>query len=136
MSHPYVYIGCFVPKEELFEKVSKLRSRSLHTVVAHPHVTFEYAPESVDETLFGEEIEINIVGYANDGQNEGVKVGISSQNTKIQEMASRIRVPHITLSVSEDGEAVNTAWLRFRPVEPVAVKGRFGGRTESGEIII
>ena len=127
MGHPYVYVGCFVRRQELLEKVRHISSGHLYRIIENPHVTFAYKPESVDETLFGEPLEITMTGYANDGKNEGVKVELTAENPRIREMIAQIEVPHITLSVSETGESVNTRFLDFSPITPIKITGKYGG---------
>ena len=126
----YEYVGCFFDYEELTEKVAALRKNPLECPKKKPHVTFEYGPDSVDTALFGEEILVTIVGYGNDGENEGVLVTISSENDRIMDMASKIPVPHITLAVSPVGKAVNTKFLQFTPVDPICIVGHYDGHID------
>lgn len=126
----YEYVGCFFDYEELIEKVASLRKSPLECPKKKPHVTFEYGPSSVDTTLFGEEIMVTIVGYGNDGENEGVLVTISSENDRIVDMVSKIPVPHITLAVSPEGKAVNTKFLQFAPVDPICIVGHYDGHID------
>lgn len=136
MKRHYHYIGCFVSAEELFRHISSVSTGHLERVIEIPHVTFAYKPEEVDEKLFGEKILVRAVGYANDGENEGIRVEIFSENAQISKMAEQIPVPHITLSVSDSGQPVNTCFLRFCPITPFEMEGVFGGCDEEGNIII
>lgn len=43
---------------------------------------------------------------------------------------------HITLTVSREGEAVNTRELEFSEITPVRITGIYGGCTEEKEIIL
>ncbi|MDO4332677.1 MAG: hypothetical protein Q4C58_08315 [Eubacteriales bacterium] len=135
MNHPYKYIGCFVPFQELYDKVNCIRKEPLPKTIRDPHVTFAYMPRTVDETLFGEEMTIKMIGYGNDGRNEGVKVELSADNPVLKEMMKRIEVPHITLAVSEEGAPVDTGKLHFEPIEPIMIVGKFGGFIECGSVI-
>lgn len=127
MNHPYSYIGCFVSPQELSACMDNLNEVRLANVIENPHVTFAYRPYSVDESIFGELVHIRIVAYGNDGTNEGVKVELFSDNAKINALSRQIEVPHITLSVSDTGEAVNTRYLKFTAIPPMELIGRFGG---------
>lgn len=127
----YEYVGCFFDYEELSEKVKGIRQNPLECEKMKPHVTFEYAPSSVDTTLFGEEVFVTIIGYGNNGENEGVQVVLSCKNQQLKTIAQKIEVPHITLSVSSTGKAVNTKCLKFEKVEPLSIVGYYGGHTES-----
>ena len=123
----YEYVGCFFDYNELSEIVKDIRQNILENEKTTPHVTFEYNPSSVDTTLFGEKIIVSIIGYGNDGVNEGVRVTLSCDNEKINNMIEKIAVPHITLSVSANGKAVNTRFLSFKPIDALCIIGYFGG---------
>ena len=66
--------------------VDGIRRHPLEKTIECTHVTFAYKPESVDRDLFGEEIAITILGYENDGENEGVLVRLDTENDRLQEM--------------------------------------------------
>jgi len=127
--HKFEYVGCFFDYEELKELAESVRKSPLELEKTTPHVTFEYRPEAVDESLFGTEITVTAIGYGNDGENEGLKVTLTSNNATINEMIKRIPVPHITLAVSENGKAVNTRYLDFTNIQPFTIKGHYGGYT-------
>ena len=46
---------------------------------------------------------ITIIGYGNDGLNEGLKVVLKADNLVIQHMIDKIEIPHITVAVSNEG---------------------------------
>lgn len=123
----YKYIGCFIDYDALHKAIAHLPQARLAKVIEHPHVTFAYRPDCVDTALFGEPIALTVVGYGNDGINEGLLVEVQTKNAVLQAMADDIAVPHITLSISEDGKAVNTAKLTFSPIAPFGLCGHFGG---------
>lgn len=123
----YKYIGCFLDFEKLHKAIAHLPQQRLSRLIAHPHVTFAYRPESVDTALFGEKIALTVTGYGNDGVNEGLLVEVHTKNATLQKMADGIAVPHITLSLGAAGEAVDTAKLKFSPIAPFELCGLFGG---------
>ena len=135
MDHDFRYIGCFVDPEELARKVEPLGRQRLGRVIANPHVTFRYQPETVDRSLFGRKITVIAVGYGCDGENEGLKVQLRIDDPALAKLAERIAVPHITLSVSLDGESVNTRYLDFSPVEAFELTAVFGGYTLFGKVV-
>ena len=100
----------------------------------NPHVTFIYAPIEVKEELFGSKVKIKIVGYGSDDENEGLKVELITNNPALEEMISKIPVPHITLSISSDGVVVNTRYLTFYEINAIEIIGIFGGCTYLGEV--
>lgn len=126
----YEYVGCFFDYIELSEKVRSIRKNPLPCEKPKPHVTFVYGPSQVDTDLFGTEILATVVGYGNDGENEGVLVTLSCQDPRLTEMIEQIPCPHITLAVSQTGQAVNTRYLEFQPVEPVEIWGRYSGHID------
>ena len=136
MKPKYLYTGCFVSPEELFEKVEHLRWDPLEREIRTPHVTFVYQPKQVDDTLFGQPVDITIDGYGNDGYNEGVAVTLTAENPAIMELYEEIDVPHITLAVSQEGKPVDTWDLDFEPVEPLHIRGIFGAYTAKGNVIL
>lgn len=84
----------------------------LDKTIENQHVTAVYQPcDSVYLDLLqhlGQECEMEILGYGNDGKNEGLLVQLHS------DLPYRgAEKQHITLSISKDGKAVNTAFLDF-----------------------
>ena len=136
MNQSFHYVGCFFSANELLEILKPYRSNPLARTISRPHVTFIYKPDEVDESLFGIDIHVTITGYGNDGRNEGVKVSLSSEHPMLQSMIEKIEVPHITISVGEGAEPVNTRYLDFASIPDIQVTGRYGGCLESREVIL
>lgn len=136
MEHPYKYIGCFIEPEEFAKILARIPEKRLYRIIEHPHITFAYRPADADESLFHEKINIRVVGYGNNTENEGVKVELSMDHPRLQKMAESIAVPHITISVSKDGRSVDTGALSFREIPPFEITGRFGGYTWQGTVIV
>lgn len=136
MEHVYRYIGCFFPQEHLLSYIAPLGYHHLEQMIAHPHITFAYRPDSVDESLFGETITIRATAYGNDGENEGLKVELISACPKLTKAFQAIAVPHITLSISAEGKAVNTGSLQFHQIEPFELTGIYGGYEAETENVI
>lgn len=92
------------------------------------HVTTEYKPIISHEHLYGQEAKFIVTGYGNDNVNEGYKVQlVSCESDELRELYEAIPVPHITLSISPEGKAVNTKNLTFKPTNEVVVLTKFGG---------
>ena len=132
----YEYIGCFVPLQGLLSTISSLDRKPLARAILQTHVTFQYMPIQVCEDLFGERIEVTITGYGSDNENEGLLVQCRADHPVLQEMIRQIPVPHITLSVSENGQAVNTRYLRFHSIPYLQCVGTFGGCTINGDLVL
>lgn len=126
----YEYVGCFLDYAELSEKVKDLRQNPLQNEKYKPHVTFEYKPISVNKELLGQKIFVTIIGYGNNGENEGLQVSLSCDNELLNSMIQNIDRPHITLAVSSSGKPVNTKFLDFYPIEPIHIVGVYGGHID------
>lgn len=123
----YIYVGCFVNKQELNVLTKNIRKNPLPQAIENPHITFQYKPSTVDEGLFGAKIQVKVTGYCNNGTNEGLLVELFSHNKEISDMINRIKTPHITLSLSDNGKAVDTRLLKFSPITPFFIEGVFEG---------
>jgi len=132
----FEYTGIFFEQKYFHDKISVLKGSHLFRLIEHPHITFSYMPEEIDENLFGEQVMVRITGYGNDGKNEGVKVELVSASKEIAAIFKKIEVPHITVSVSEDGRPVDTRGLEFEPVEPIELTGIYGGYDEQTARVI
>ena len=97
--------------------------------IEYKHVTSEYKPLKTHEELYGQKATFLIVGYGNDSVNEGFQVKLAyCESDELRELFNAIPIPHITLSVSEEGKPVNTANLEFHSIgNPATVTGIFGG---------
>lgn len=119
------YCGIFVDSEELYQKMPG----TLDKVIEHPHVTIKYRPEEQElhGHLIGQNVEIEAIGYGKDEENEGLLVRLKADNDELQKLCDQIPVPHITLSISENGKAVNTSNLQFAELqEPFLINGSYG----------
>ena len=97
-----VYIGVFL------ENIPGTLERQ----IADQHVTLAFSPnqekyEKLHEVI-GTECKMELVGYGNDGQNEGLKVKLISDVPYFG-----ADNPHITLSLADGAKAVKTANLDF-----------------------
>lgn len=132
----YRYIGFFVSQQEVLRCALLINGeKRLSRVIEHPHITLAYMPVDANESLFGQIAEITLVGYANDGMNEGFLVEVSSACSELDSMLKAVSVPHITVSVSEDSKAVETADLNFEPIKPIKINGVFGGFTHNKNVV-
>lgn len=136
MNLKFYYIGLFFDFDVFRSAVASLRRNPLSSDIKYPHVTFEYKPEEVDTSLFGNVLKIKIVGYGNDGKNEGVKVELSSDEPALQTLIEKISVPHITIALSDGAQAVNTKYIEFEPVEAIELYGTYGGFAEEGKPVL
>ena len=121
-----IYTGAFVDSKELermLEKCGVERTR-LWRQIENTHVTFQFRPKEADETLFGLPVDIRVIGYGVNSQNEGLLVEVTCADKTVQKLYDQVEVPHITLSVSEDGKSVNTRYIDFVSIKtPFTIRG-------------
>lgn len=92
------------------------------------HITTEFKPAKSHEHLYGQQATFVVTGYGNDEVNEGYKVKlVSCESDELRDLYEAIPIPHITLSVSPEGKAVNTKNLDFGPTDEFTVLTKFGG---------
>ena len=125
MSDKVFYEGLFVDSDELYQKIQPKLARR----IKNPHVTTMFNPKGADLNLeqLGTGARIIAEGYGNDGKNEGLLVRIEADDPVIQEACDKLKVPHITLSVSEGAKPQDTDKLDFKPLDkPFEIKGEYG----------
>ncbi len=121
-----IYTGAFVDSKDLERKLEEygVERTKLWRQIQDTHVTFQFRPKEVDETLFGLPVDIRVIGYGVNPQNEGLLVEVTCANETVQKLCDKVEVPHITLSVSEDGKPVNTRYVGFAPIKtPFIIRG-------------
>lgn len=127
MKSNVIYTAAFVNAKELDQLLREhgVQRMKLDREIRDTHVTFQFRPQTVDESLFGSPVDIRVVGYGVNSQNEGLLVEIFCHNEKVQEIfCEHVELPHITLSVSEDGKPVNTRYVDFVQIEdPFTIQG-------------
>lgn len=120
--------------EESVKLIHRLEENKLDRVNDEIHLTLKYKPsdKEIFNDIIGQEFEMYLIGYGNDGNNSGFEIELS-ENLKpyyinYDEINTNIlKKPHITASLSEEAEAVNTKNLNFKKLpQKYTVKGRFG----------
>lgn len=120
--------------EESVKLIHRLEENKLDRVNDEIHLTLKYKPNDneIFNDIVGQEFEMYLIGYGNDGNNSGFEIELS-ENLKpyyinYDEINTNIlKKPHITASLSEEAEAVNTKNLNFKKLpQKYTVKGRFG----------
>ncbi len=120
--------------EESVKLIHKLEKNKLDRVNDEIHLTLKYKPKDneIFNDIIGKEFHMYLIGYGNDGMNSGFEIELSEElkpyyinydeiNTTI------LKKPHITASLSNEAEAVNTKNLSFEKLpQKYTVKGRFG----------
>lgn len=100
------YAGVFVDREELYGRTGT----KLDNSVDRPHVTTNFQPDETQLYLdsLGSKVRIIVIGYGNNGRNEGLLVSFKADSSEIQAALDKIKCPHITLSSSEDSHPMYT----------------------------
>lgn len=95
---------------------------ALSRKVENQHVTLAYKPSSMIQEILnsyiGIEFPIEVIGYARSTTNESYMASIPKEVPYFNKA-----IPHITISVSEDGYPVNSKNLVFNEIEPFTVIG-------------
>lgn len=131
-----IYTAWFVSWDELQDAIKDFAPCRLEKTIEFPHVTLAFRPRMVDTALFGTSAKISITGYGNNGKNEGVSVTVEPEGTALTAPLQALKQPHITLSVSAEGKAVNTVDLDFHPVPQRTICGTFGAFTADGTLLL
>ncbi len=146
----YRYCGWFFDRAEIEEDLEQVKEQmkgieearmrgngflsDLQIPVGKPHVTDRYKPRKVRESLFGRAAEFEIIGYGNDGKNQGFLVKMTDPSREMQKICRKVRLPHITLSLAEDAEAVHTARIDFVSLpHPIRIRGVYGAYTKEDD---
>lgn len=121
-----IYTGAFVSTSLIGERFIGTLSKT----IANQHVTFAFKPsidiQDVINRHLGEDVRITAIGYGNNGENEGLKVRVESESEELNKLIEAIDIPHITISVGENGKPVNTAKLEFKDIPSFTFTGKIG----------
>lgn len=127
------YEGIFFDEDtsELIHSLEKNRLSEVNDVL---HCTFKFLPkvDEIFDDIVGQEFELFLLGYGNDGQNSGFEVQLSEKLVPYyinyeEGNPDILKVPHITTSLAKHAKPVNTKNLHFEPLDkPIKIIGRFG----------
>lgn len=120
--------------EESVKLIHKLEENKLDRVNDEIHLTLKYKPKDneIFNDIVGKEFDMYLIGYANDGMNSGFEIELTEElkpyYINYDEInTTTLKKPHITASLSNEAEAVNTKNLNFIKLpQKYKVKGRFG----------
>ena len=114
--------------------IKKLEINKLSRVNDEIHLTLKYKPnkDEIFNEVVGQEFELYLIGYGNDGNNSGFEIELSEPLKKYyinydENDSSLLKTPHVTSSLADEAEAVNTKNLTFNPLpEKHKVTGKLG----------
>jgi hypothetical protein len=120
--------------EESINLIHELEENKLDRVNDEIHLTLKYKPKDneIFNDIVGKEFDMYLIGYANDGMNSGFEIELTKElkpyYINYDEInTTTLKKPHITASLSNEAEAVNTKNLNFIKLpQKYKVKGRFG----------
>lgn len=120
--------------EESMNLIHELEENKLDRVNDEIHLTLKYKPKDneIFNDIVGKEFDMYLIGYANDGMNSGFEIELTEElkpyYINYDEInTTTLKKPHITASLSNEAEAVNTKNLNFIKLpQKYKVKGRFG----------
>ena len=122
-------------------KETPFRHTKLSNPISYPHVTVAYKPAIAHKDFYNALVNVIVKGYGNDGINEGYLVELIPRPwndvrdyTEFCKLLSEINVPHITLSVSDEGKPIDTCKLEFVDLpmdEQRVLECRFGAFVET-----
>ena len=120
--------------EESINLIHELEENKLDRVNDEIHLTLKYKPKDneIFNDIVGKEFDMYLIGYANDGMNSGFEIELTEElkpyYINYDEInTTTLKKPHITASLSNEAEAVNTKNLNFIKLpQKYKVKGRFG----------
>ena len=125
LSQNTVYTGIFFDPDTIYGKFVPKLKKKMRT----PHVELKYKPteSQLFTSIIGKEINVKIVGYGINDNNEALLVEINSEEPAIIVTTEDIPTPNITLSVSEEGKPRDAIFLHYDILdEPVEVTGKYG----------
>lgn len=116
------------------ELIHSLENPQLDVVNDEIHCTFKYHPDDdeIFDELCGQEVDVLIIGYGNDGQNSGFELQLSDDIMPYyinndEDKPGKLKKPHITASLALGAKASKTKDLDFKKLDvPIRIKGVFG----------
>ena len=135
------YQGIFFDKESI-KKLIDMQGEKLPKEIKDMHCTFKFRPTAQEIEAFkawlGKTVELKVVGYYSDGKNSGYQIELPPELEEVYTNCHMVEgekgipkvektTPHVTVSMSLDGKAVDTGMLPFeRLKEPFYIYGNAG----------
>lgn len=135
------YQGIFLDEESI-KRLIDMQGEKLPKEIKDMHCTFKFRPTTQEieafKTWLGKTVELKVVGYYSDGKNSGYQIELTPELEEVYSNCHTVKgekglpkvertVPHVTVSMSPDGKAVDTGMLPFeRLKEPFYIYGNAG----------
>lgn len=122
------YVGLFIDEDGIKDLKNNEKCRLVKLPKSF-HLTLEYKPKNLDsyKNILGKSFKIKVVGYGSGSKNSGYLVELPDELLyyyKNTDKNGEIKPAHITMSLSNDGHAVDTAFLNFQQIDPFYVSGK------------
>lgn len=122
-----LYEGFFFNLDEDELMFSPWVNAKLEHRIDNPHITVYYKPSQEHENYYGKRGLFELYEYGCDDKNEGYKVRyIKSDSIDVPWLFNLVDIPHVTISVSDDGKPKNTKNLDFKPCKLYRYEAVFG----------
>lgn len=122
-----LYEGFFFELDEDELMYSPWSKPKLENRIDTPHITVYYKPSELHEHYYGKRGLFELYEYGCDDKNEGYKVRyIKSDSIDVPWLFNLVDIPHVTISVSDDGKPKDTKNLDFKPCEIYRYEAVFG----------
>lgn len=133
MSIMILYSGIFFDKNTS-NIIKKYEIKRLAKSNEFLHCTFKFKPSENEinefNKILGKNVELALLGYGSNDKNSGFNVKIPGEFEQFYinyDLDSKLTTPHITSSISNDGNPIDTKDLEFvKFTEPIKVTGKFG----------
>ena len=124
------YFGIFFNKENS-KIISDNEKQRLEFLPNNFHCTFAFRPNEIElfNQFVGQNVDVSLIGYGNNNENSGFEIAFDDKFKdlfKNFDINNTPKTPHITTSLANGARAVNTCNLRFEPIKPITITGRFG----------
>ena len=134
------YEGIFFEDKKSLDTIFSLEKKHLDIIHDKIHCTFKYEPKNheIFDDIVGNTYEVKLISYGYDDNNSGFEIELPKKLLKYyinyeESNNNKLKVPHITASISKNAKAVNTKNLQFKPLaKPYTIKGKFGYWIEDG----
>lgn len=122
-----LYEGFFFELDEDELMYSPWTNSKLEHRIDTPHITVYYKPSELHDYYYGKRGLFELYKYGCDDKNEGYKVRyIKSDCIDVPWLFNLVDIPHVTISVSDDGKPKDTKNLDFKPCETYRYEAVFG----------
>ena len=122
------YEGLFFNKKDIL----KYEKKHLPIINDKIHCTFKFKPKNdeIFNELVNKSFNIKLISYGYNKDNSGFEIELPKSLEKYYintDKKGKFVKPHITASISKDGEAENTRRIKFIPLpKKITIKGKFG----------